>query len=194
MNAPDTDPKTPLSLAEEEAEASFLSRWSRRKQAIARGETPAEPPPPSVAAAPAAQPEPALPDPLTLGMADDFSAFLRDKVPPALKHKAMQHLFSHPHFNELDMMDVYMEDFNLVPNLEPASMDLVRHAKAVLDPTPHEAREAPDEAADGGPTDGELLAGQAIAEAPADDADSVDVSEGEDPLPVEQTTQPDRPA
>jgi len=136
MSARDTEPPKPQMLVDDETEAGFLSRWSRRKQAIARGETPPEPPAPVVAVAPSADapPEAPLPDPLTLGMADDFSAFLRDKVPPALKHKAMQHLFSHPHFNELDMMDVYMEDFNLVPNLDTASMDLVKHAKAVLSP------------------------------------------------------------
>ena len=149
MSARDTEPPKPQTLTEDEAERSFLSRWSRRKQAIARGETPAEPPPPAVVATPApatAQDEPPLPDPLSLGMADDFSAFLCDKVPPALKHKAMQHLFSHPHFNELDMMDVYMEDFNLVPNLEPASLDLVKHAKAVLDPDFGQAPETQTEA------------------------------------------------
>jgi len=138
MNVPDTEPAPPSPAESPEASSDeargFLGRWSRRKQAVARGETPPEPAPavPSPAVPPS--PEAPLPDPLTLGMADDFSAFLRDKVPPALKHKAMQHLFSHPHFNELDMMDVYMEDFNLVPNLEPAALDLVKHAKAVLSP------------------------------------------------------------
>lgn len=166
MSARDTEPPKPQTLAEDEAERGFLSRWSRRKQAIARGETPAEPPPPAVVAAPApatAPDEPALPDPLSLGMADDFSAFLRDKVPPALKHKAMQHLFSHPHFNELDMMDVYMEDFNLVPNLEPASLDLVKHAKAVLNPEP-DPRYAEPEPPDGVVEDGTVESAQAESE------------------------------
>jgi hypothetical protein len=151
----DRDTETPGPVAGPEAvtatpvtpvtpEGGFLRRWSQRKQAVARGEAPPEP----VPAAPAPQAAPApeelpLPDPTTLTLADDFSGFLRAKVPPELKRKAMQHLFSHPHFNEVDMLDVYMEDFNLVPDLAPDAMSLVRHAKAVLDPTPSAAADAP---------------------------------------------------
>jgi hypothetical protein len=141
MSDRDTEPKD---LAAAPEESGFLRRWSQRKHAIARGETPVEPAPVVAPPAPPAVEEPPLPDPTTLTLADDFSVFLRDKVPPALKRKAMQHLFSHPEFNEVDMLDVYMEDFNLVPDLGKEEFALVKHAKAVLDPTPREAVAEPE--------------------------------------------------
>ena len=141
MSAPDTEPK------------GFLSRWSQRKQALARGEAPPEPPAPvaPAAAAPAgtAEPEAPLPDPATLTLADDFSAFLRPKVSAALKQQAMKQLFAQAHFNQVDMLDVYMDDYNLIPDLPAAELDLMQHARKILNPEPaptlaelDEAREA----------------------------------------------------
>ncbi|QID16325.1 DUF3306 domain-containing protein [Nitrogeniibacter mangrovi] len=140
MADPDTD-ATHTPAAED---AGFLRRWSQRKHAVARGEAPVEPPvtPP---AAPPVQDDTPLPDPATLTLADDFSAFLGEQVSPALKRKAMQHLFSHAVFNEVDGLDVYMEDFNAVPNLDSASLALARHARAVLEPATGEEN-ADDEA------------------------------------------------
>jgi hypothetical protein len=105
-------------------------------------------------------------------------------VPPALKRKAMQHLFSHPEFNEVDMLDVYMEDFNLVPDLSKEDFALVRHARAVLDPTPPEAvvEPTPEPDVDAPPpmsaaADGEPVepAEDTATEADADDAEAPEV-------------------
>jgi len=179
----DRDTDKPKDLAEVPADGGFLRRWSQRKHAVARGDVPVEPAPVAVPpGAPVAEELP-LPDPATLTLADDFSVFLRDKVPPALKRKAMQHLFSHPEFNEVDMLDVYMEDFNLVPDLSKEDFALVKHAKAVLDPTPSEAvagqtpeAEAPPPmpaAADGEPVEPEeVTESDEDADADADDAEA----------------------
>ena len=141
MTARDTEPPRPAADAVEPVDApgDFLRRWSRRKQAVARGETPPEPAPPVAPAAAVVPDEPPLPDPATLSLADDFSGFLRARVPEALKRQAMRQLFAQPHFNVVDGLDVYMEDFNALPDLPPAERALLKHAREVLDPTPQQA-------------------------------------------------------
>ncbi|TVO67370.1 DUF3306 domain-containing protein [Denitromonas ohlonensis] len=160
----DRDTKLPAPAPTAE-ESGFLRRWSQRKQAIARGEAPPEPvvaPAPVGASVPAPDPrdERPLPDPASLTLADDFSAFLRPKVPAALKRQAMAQLFSHAHFNQVDGLDVYMDDYNLIPDMDDADRSLLRHARAVLDPTPAKTlTEMEDEA---------LAVAQAAREAAAD--------------------------
>jgi Protein of unknown function (DUF3306) len=72
----------------------FLSRWSRRKQAIAKGEAPVEPAAPeaeaeapAVAAPEAELPLPSLDDVLPGG---DVSAFLQKHVPDSLRNLALR--------------------------------------------------------------------------------------------------------
>lgn len=107
------------------AEEGFLSRWSRRKA----GQPPSEPVPQSVpvpplavppeadAAAPAAQVEPTLPPPTLEDVkqltpsTSDFSRFVAPDVDESVKRAALKTLFSDPHFNRMDGLDVYIEDY-----------------------------------------------------------------------------------
>ncbi|MEO1102561.1 MAG: DUF3306 domain-containing protein [Pseudomonadota bacterium] len=105
-----------------------LARWSRRKQAARQNDTPekAEPDaPPSVP-----EPEPSeevylkahdLPDPDSLQQGDDFSAFLREGVPDALRNRALRRLWgSNPVLANLDGLIDYGADFTdsaLVPKV-----------------------------------------------------------------------------
>lgn len=121
MSAPDTKP-------------SFVARWSRRKRAAEAGQPLPEPPPPL---APSAPPEAAaLPDPATLNFDDDFSAYLGAQVPAALKRAALSKLFADPSFNRMDGLDVYIENYNLVPDLSAEERDLLAHARQLLRPEP----------------------------------------------------------
>lgn len=121
----------------------FLSRWSRRKVQVARGERPEEPvPPPPVAAmtvtppevvaAPAGMPAPAAappaPEPPTLDDVDrldpkaaDFSRFVARDVTPEVKNAALKKLFADPHFNVMDGLDIYIDDYGK-PDPLPAGM------------------------------------------------------------------------
>ena len=101
---------------------TFLSRWSRRKQAEpearvredarvseevaeARGETAPLP-------APAPQKVPAdLPAIESLTPASDFSRFMRADVPTASRNAAVKKLFTDPHFNVMDGLDIYIDDY-----------------------------------------------------------------------------------
>lgn len=119
----------------------FLGRWSQRKQALREGK-PVEEPPAPVAASPApvvearrvpaaaepvATPEAEAPPPPTLEEAQaltpqsDFRRYVAGDVDPEVRHAAMRKLFSDPHFNVMDGLDIYIEDYN-TPNPMPASM------------------------------------------------------------------------
>ena len=124
----------------------FLGRWSQRKQAATEGKPLAEPVPAvapkkpvsaPVAALPnqtrdtaqtATEPErPAEPPPLSL---DDVNALTADSsyapfvnraVAPEVRNAAMKKLFTDPHYNVMDGLDIYIDDYSL-PDPLPASM------------------------------------------------------------------------
>jgi hypothetical protein len=117
---------------------NFFSRWSRRKVQVRSGEVPtAEPPAPVVARAAAplaavARPEPApseaAPPPLTLeDVADltpesDFKAFVARGVSPEVRNAAVKKLFADPHFNVMDGLDIYIDDYSQPSPLSAAMM------------------------------------------------------------------------
>lgn len=118
-----------------EPEQSFLSRWSRRKTQVRQdGEPPVVQVLPPVApgpadrtpvAAPAAEPVPALPaaetppavpkptldDVHALTGESDFSRFVARDVDPEVKNLAMKKLFADPHYNVMDGLDTYIDDY-----------------------------------------------------------------------------------
>jgi hypothetical protein len=116
-------------VADDEA---FLSRWSRRKLAARTQprEEEALPParadqaPPAETAEPremtpdgsGAAGAPAEPAPLppveSLTPESDFSPFMSREVDSATRNKALKALFADPHFNTMDMLDVYVDDYS----------------------------------------------------------------------------------
>lgn len=124
-----------------EPEGGFLSRWSRRKAQVRQGAPVAEVPPlPAVAARPVApvapvpvapapvavppppaQPAPTLADVAQLTPASDFTRFVAPGVDPSVKNAALKTLFTDPHFNVMDGLDTYIEDYGL-PDPIPLAM------------------------------------------------------------------------
>ena len=111
---------------------NFLSRWSRRKRseperreaedrrvdeelAAERGitEAPAQTAPLEVPAD--------LPAVETLTGESDFSRFMRPDVPLATRSAAVKKLFADPHFNLMDGLDIYIDDYTK-PDPIPAAM------------------------------------------------------------------------
>lgn len=121
---------------------AFLSRWSRRKALVRQGVQPPEPPrapepPPPVARAalpevasapvaepvderPAAPPAPTMDDVAQLTPdAPDFSRFVQPGVGADVKNAALKKLFADPHFNVMDGLDIYIDDYSKPDPLPP---------------------------------------------------------------------------
>ncbi len=133
-----------------ESADGFLSRWSQRKAKLRKGEVPGEPPAPATesaepveAARPSepstssertalgaaraettanpAVPPPTLDDVAQLGRGADIRRFVAPGVTPEVKNAAMKKLFSDPHFNLMDGLDTYIDDYGK-PDPIPLSM------------------------------------------------------------------------
>ena len=121
----------------------FLGRWSRLKADARQGieppspapETPSDqaqtPTPQATAqAAPtAAPPAPSLEDVAELTPESDFRAFVGSHVSSDVKNAAMKKLFTDPHFNVMDGLDVYIDDYSQPDPLAPAMLRQMASAK-----------------------------------------------------------------
>lgn len=137
-------------MPNQDDEGGFLSRWSRRKlrrgdavaepavmsvtelplerpqapTALAAGEVePAAPPTAPSAAPPAAPspPPPTLADVAALTRESDYARFVAPGVDASVKNAALKKLFTDPHFNLMDGLDTYIDDYGR-PDPLPAGM------------------------------------------------------------------------
>jgi len=121
-------------------DGGFLSRWARRKAQVREGRAPQEPPaaplpaepvPPQRAeqplqaataqdrtdtadtadAAAAAETPPTLDEAQSLTPSSDFTRFVARDVDPVVKNAALKQLFTDPHFNVMDGLDTYIDDY-----------------------------------------------------------------------------------
>lgn len=113
----------------------FLSRWSQRKldaakEAAAPKATPPATASPAVARG-AAKPE--LPPVESLkGLASEYREFLRPEVDEKLRQAALKKLFHDPHFNVMDGLDTYIDDYSKPDPIPDAMMKTLAHAKGLL--------------------------------------------------------------
>jgi len=182
----------------------FLSRWSRRKAQLRTG-VEAEPAPsreraaPSVVATPSAAPLPAEPavadrseiaehpaveplptmdDVAALTRESDFTRFVRPGVDDGVKSAAMKKLFSDPHFNVMDGLDTYIDDYNKPDPIPLAMLRQMNQSKFLRlfddeeeddnQPTQGDAAPAPAEAAAPQPMPAEAPSPEPIADDHAD--------------------------
>jgi hypothetical protein len=181
-------------MAAEEGD-SFFSRWSRRKAQVRSGEPVQEPAPPTAASAavapvvavpaePAppvaepAPPPPTLEDTQTLTPASDFSRFVAKGVSPEVRNAAVKKLFADPHFNVMDGLDIYIDDYSKPSPLSAADMAQMVSAqflKLVDDPEGRDKQKPVDPAP-------EAAAADACAEPPpaTEDTRAPDAAEPEE--------------
>jgi len=173
----------------------FLSRWSRRKLDSAKD--PAAPPevaretkaPPAAAAPAAARPEAStdLPPVDTLkGLASEYQDFLRPEVDEKLRQSALKKLFHDPHFNVMDGLDTYIDDYSKPDPIPEEMLKSLKQANRLL---------FPEEAAE---KDREIeaeTARTAVADAgavPAAEAPPTQIAAGVEPAAPEPKSAPTR--
>ena len=110
-----------------EEPSRFLSRWARRKTDVLQGKVVSEP----VAVAKTVLPEPvetevrlaseqdlekspelSLEDVKLLTKDSDFKPFMAQNVGSDVRNAAMKKLFADPHFNVMDGLDIYIDDYS----------------------------------------------------------------------------------
>src|SRR5882762_9773398 len=118
----------------------FLSRWSRRKLDSAKDPGAPLPVVPETKTPPAAVPaaarppaETELPPVDTLkGLASEYKDFLRPEVDEKLRQSALKKLFHDPHFNVMDGLDTYVDDYSKPDPIPEAMLRTLAHAKGLL--------------------------------------------------------------
>lgn len=106
----------------------FLSRWSRRKEEAQRS---LPEPAPKTTADPEA-PAPELPPLDTLTPESDYRAFFHPKVDEDVRRAALKKLFSDPHFNVMDGLDVYIDDYSKSEPIPAAMLAGLKQAQNIL--------------------------------------------------------------
>ena len=148
----------------------FFDRWSRRKQQARAEEEPVVAPadavphtlpvsteaplavaPTAQAGEPDASPPPTLADTTELTIDSDFKPFMAKGVAPEVKNAAFKKLFADPHFNVMDRMDIYIDDYSIPSPLPESVLRQMASAKFLNlfeeEPEAADAAETQDEAA-----------------------------------------------
>ncbi len=118
----------------------FLKRWSRLKQ-----EARTEPPESAARSDPlsheleipqptqhGATDPPAVPPVDSLTIESDYRAFFHPKIEEGLRRAALKKLFSDPHFNVMDGLDVYIDDYSVSEPLSEAALGQLEQAKKIF--------------------------------------------------------------
>ena len=118
----------------------FFARWSKRRQPEADtalapvavdGAADAGQP---AAPEPSEQLAPTMEEVSRLTAESDYSRFIARGVDESVKRAAMKKLFSDPHFNLMDGLDTYIDDYNVFEPIPPEMLRALNHGKALLDP------------------------------------------------------------
>ena len=178
------------------SEGGFLGRWSRRKLEVKEQREKAPLPTPEATASPLETPRPDRPpegegeqSPLTLADTEtltidsDFKPFLARAVAPEVKNAAFRKLFADPHFNVMDRLDIYIDDYSIPSPLPESVLRQMASAKFLNlfeeedDPEPAAGAEA-----------------AAARETPRDEVPEPDVAQsepsGDPPSPLVADAQP----
>lgn len=134
------------------SDEGFLRRWARRKTEVREGGPADSAGVVTAVAAPAAsqprpqpliQPElppqtvterplPTMEDVATLDSGSDFSAFVARGVDQAVRRSALKKLFADPHFNTMDRLDVYIDDYTQPSPVSEQMLASLDHAKSAF--------------------------------------------------------------
>ncbi len=193
-------------MADEEPRG-FLGRWSRRKADALQGKPLPEPaplvpvpaaaapptvPPGSVAPAPAADAPPSekilsIEDVKLLSKDSDFKPFMAGNVTSAVRNAAMKKLFADPHFNIMDGLDIYIDDYSKPDPIPEAMLRQMNGSKFLNLFADEESAEAGKNPAAAAPREN---ANDPADQTVAQSYEDPDISRPELP-PSEQSSQPE---
>jgi len=103
----------------------FFERWSRLKK-IAETASTAEIPDAEALLA-------------NLTSESDFGQFMRQEISEEIRRKAMKTLFADPHFNVMDGLDIYIDDYSLSDPIPAEMLATLNQMRALSEPAPEEA-------------------------------------------------------
>ena len=109
----------------ERADSSIAAATSPASSTMARSSA-NQPPAPTSAAPP-------LPAIDTLTFDSDYAAFFQPQVPDDLRRAAVKKLFADPHFNVMDGLDVYIDDYSKPDPLPEGWLEKIAHARDLID-------------------------------------------------------------
>ena len=75
-----------------------------------------------------------LPPISAISLAEDFTPFMQSTVPQALKRQALKALFKEPHFNVMDGLDIYIDDYTVFEPISPEVMATLSSWKTIMNP------------------------------------------------------------
>jgi Protein of unknown function (DUF3306) len=78
-----------------------------------------------------ASPLPSLDD---VGLEKDFTPFMQAKIPEALKRQALKTLFKDAHFNTMDGLDIYIDDYTKFEPISATEMEGLSAWKSIMKP------------------------------------------------------------
>ena len=78
----------------------------------------------------------ALPPIESLTPQSDFTPFMRPDVEPSLRAAALRKLFADPHFNVMDGLDTYIDDYSKPDPISPDVVKLLNQARYIFAPPP----------------------------------------------------------
>ena len=139
---------------------TFFGRWSRRKREVLQAEASATAPPaaqpveppsqvmptgvtsPADDASPSTieQAPPSVEDAEQLTFDSDFSRFVSANTQPDVKNLALKKLFANPHFNQMDGLDIYIDDYGIADPLPDGWLEKMEHVKGWLTPKDEEPK------------------------------------------------------
>ena len=139
------EPGDVMSADRENNGPGFLDRWSRLKTE-ARQPAPAEEVRVPAKAEPQGEP-PELPPIDKLTLDSDFSGFFHPKVDEDLRRAALRKLFSDPHFNVMDGLDTYIDDYSKSEPIPAAMLAGMKQAQRILEWAADKGEEAQGDSA-----------------------------------------------
>jgi len=120
-----------MGAGDEDRSASFFARWSRVKTE-ARDSAAIAPAPVSSPPSDADEP-PKLPPVEELTIDSDFKGFFHPKVDEDVRRGALRKLFSDPHFNVMDGLDVYIDDYSKTEPIPAAMLAGLKQAQRIFE-------------------------------------------------------------